>query len=622
MSTMKEIDPVLVKDSTINDLQFPLKPEISVASKDNSFYSYSASSQNSNSVVVNCPIPSQSAIVDRQIYMSAQLNCRLIIDCTDNANREAYGKFNQTAMRYGQYWGPQSMPLNRLFSNVVAKINNMSINVSQDDCFDALYRLNNVQDLVKSSVYSPYLSDVLAEYPSKADIDNSIATNYPTQQFQYNQFASYDKNTNSPFTSRGSLPLYNLKFGKGATVNDGLTQVNGNAPITDVANFKIQANQAGDATVLQAYVINFSLKLFEPLLVSPFIFSSSKKKQRGLCGLDNITFNMTVDNTLKNVFSHVRVADLTNVDPKLIRFEFQSTPIQDFNIHMNILTPQPYQSLPLSTLCPIVNVNRYVSASTNNTVINSGANGLVQINNISFSSVPEKILILVRRPSSTVTPFTPQSYMSIESCSISFGNKQGILANTPKELLYKISRQNGLDMDWLGWNGNAFVNTSTPGLVYVASNLIKNISTCGGPLVLDPVNFGLDPYVSNNSAGNYNFSCQLRVTNNFLDPIVPEICIITLEGAFLKNTSGKTELIGTYVNQQLMSELVTKDVALSSNLANKDESQFNDMGALDNDYLPKGYGGGSEPDATGSGLSRIGGRMKRSSDKKLNKMLL
>jgi hypothetical protein len=69
--------------------------------------------------------------------------------------------------------------------------------------------------------------------------------------------------------------------------------------------------------------------------------------------------------------------------------------------------------------------------------------------NIQLSGIPDKLIIFVRKPPSTLTSGDTDSYATIKGISINFNNQAGLLSSMTPEQLFRNSVQSGLaNMSW------------------------------------------------------------------------------------------------------------------------------------------------------------------------------
>jgi hypothetical protein len=70
-------------------------------------------------------------------------------------------------------------------------------------------------------------------------------------------------------------------------------------------------------------------------------------------------------------------------------------------------------------------------------------------NSIQLSTVPDKLIVFVRRPVGNQTCSGTDSYLTIKNISINWNNQAGLLSSMTQEQLYMFSVQSGLaNLSW------------------------------------------------------------------------------------------------------------------------------------------------------------------------------
>ena len=368
---------------------------------------------------------------------------------------------------------------------------------------------------------------------SPSMLDNTLE--YSAQYIsQFNSvFAPYNFNHFSSLQSRGVHPISSVSVS-----HDGGTTFS-----SDPATFVFLQNNAACS-----YVIRFSADFVEPLLISPFIFSSSKYQKEGLTNVNHLTFNFTIDNTFKNVWSAFPNPTLGAGSSYSI--SLGATPFSNFSVYINALTPHVTDLIPPVTILPCVNYERFISSANNlptpiaarvengNLYEDTVSKADIYLNNLVLSQIPEMLYIVVRKVNSQTSFIDAKGFLAINSCSISFMNAQGMLANATQDLLWKISKENGICLDWLSWSGVANNCTSVAGPPAVST--FKKQYLIGSILAINPAkDLSLNtPFITNGSNGNYNLQIKLNVSNYYLQAVQPEIMIVIKNSCYLKNYPG------------------------------------------------------------------------------------
>ena len=177
---------------------------------------------------------------------------------------------------------------------------------------------------------------------------------------------------------------------------------------------------------------------------------------------------------------------------------------------------------------------RYIS--TPNVTFNPGDSKPISTNTISLNQIPDKLLIMVRKPMSQQINNDTDSFFKINSVSINFNNNSGLLSSSLVQDLYRFSVEAGSNQSFLEFNGQASRPNAT------GSSPIT-VNTSGSLLCL---NFGEhialnESFYSPGSLGQFNLQMTLNCTNNSnagSPAIIPEVCVITMNsGVFISERS-------------------------------------------------------------------------------------
>jgi hypothetical protein len=82
----------------------------------------------------------------------------------------------------------------------------------------------------------------------------------------------------------------------------------------------------------------------------------------------------------------------------------------------------------------------------------SGSTQQVFSDTIRLSQIPRYVYLFARRSDATSTFSTCDSFPSIESVSLQWGNDSGLLAGASKQTLFEISRRNSCNLSWVQWS--------------------------------------------------------------------------------------------------------------------------------------------------------------------------
>jgi hypothetical protein len=465
----------------------------------NTYQQFNSTSSSNNSLLsFNVRPLSESILFDRCIYISAIVNFQMVITGVPAGQR---------VFQYGLTDALQAFPLNRLFTTVQVQLNTASMSINSQDVLPALLRMLPTEVLQKYQNATPTLLDCYLNYSDGVGSNNNVLGGYGISDH------------NKYLLPRGVHPL-----------ETGTSDVN-----------TLISTGTGDS-----WTLTFSVKLEEPILASPFLWSSETYNNAGLVGVNS--FNV-----------------ICNLDPQMKRFWSKSLPtgtctlsftpdaINQAYIKMNFLTTQPTQALPLKNTIPFYDYPRYLLGSAQTAQLNAGASAPYTFSSIQFSVMPNLIYIYVRKPLSDQSCKDAEGFFGIENISINLNSVSGLLSSSTPLDLWKLSARNGLKMNYHEWTGfaNRLTNTiSGVGPVYGFD--LDTIPTCGPILLLNPPrDLSLPPYLSASSLGQFSLSFNITLKNNFSENLRPEIVVICANSGILETMSGQSTYFVGLLNKEL-----------------------------------------------------------------------
>jgi hypothetical protein len=349
----------------------------------------------------------------------------------------------------------------------------------------------------------------------------------PTQQDVYADYDTLANRTgiNNPFQGIGSYIDGHLPRGAFAS------------QLSVVAD-----SLRGDgATALTATV---KLTIYEPLLMSPFLLNSSSggENSQGLYGIQNMRFLMNFAS------GSTRALRFMTKDAAAAPWDVKIESLSDATyLDFVMLTPHPSQAKSLVSR----NVVPYLDTMRFTTVLPPDSN--IQSNSVQLSYIPDKVLVCYRKQLDTQSSNDADAFIPINEVSISFANRNGILAGTKRHQLYEMSRANGCHQSWLEYYGVGYEN------IAVGSGK-KNLA--GSVLCLA---FGKDiaiteDYYAAGSLGQFNFQIQCnldaaalaRAPTGVGGPTY-ELVLIFINSGLLVNEMGSTSIYtGLLTKQQVL----------------------------------------------------------------------
>ena len=114
------------------------------------------------------------------------------------------------------------------------------------------------------------------------------------------------------------------------------------------------------------------------------------------------------------------------------------------------IIPQDIQMIPKSSVYSYFELSQY---STNYGAIvpsfsNPGSTIITQSNNVQLGSIPSSVYIFARKQNSALTFTDTDTFFSINSISINWNGKDGLLSSCSQNDLYNISKKNGCNLSW------------------------------------------------------------------------------------------------------------------------------------------------------------------------------
>ncbi len=490
--------PVLVRDP-----RFDIKDNINIpvysGAPATTWEAYKTNGTPSTGAFVFNIKPSVNVAVDRCVILEATMNFKITVTGVTT---------NQQAFDYGVKQAFQSFPLNRAISTVTVRMNGSSFSTNQDKVLPALLRMMDQETLEHWQSGTPTMLDNYQKYT-----DAITSTNNP--------LASYVKKTYNEFlTPRGAHPL------------DG---VGWNVVRTDDGN---PANNP-QGTLLSAdpanvFTITGTATFREPLFVSPFVFyKQTDNDTAALLGLRSFDVNINLAN-YQRMFS---VGDAYT-------YTFNLEKVESATLYLQYLDLPKTFRMPSKIIVPRMNYEKH--DSTSGSVITAGSSFDIPNDNIQLQTMPEKILIYVQKPWVDQTIKDSDTFLPITGISIRMGTKSGLLASAQPYQLYKLSKQNGVQMDWYSWSGKVNGRIEPNG---ATGGRGAPINSCGSLLVIDPAkDLSLDDVITNGTVGNFDFKCNVKGINNTAVDFKPELVVVLCYSGYIRIENGSASSFLTPIN--------------------------------------------------------------------------
>ena len=535
--------------------------------------SFNAQTASSSTCQFNVQVPSENVFVDRAVdWLATQV---AYVDVTISVPaRVGTAAAVPAGTDLSQFIFPAAFPLHQSTTQMSATINDATVTVNTQDVLAQILRLADLKDARRQRT-TPTLLDKYA-----IQRDTSVTRNGP--QGNWDNAYNTDEVPNSAFngfafcTSTGDLlNQTSTPVAVNAATDGGLTNYSGvnGVPVTNAAIVgNVFAVNPADVTA------NFRLwvrwQCAEKLVLPPFIFGDEYELSTGLFGVQNFQVQMNLAPTPAR---SVRVALGTTLPTVITATDtpitsgtalayvsaivtaptwasytygpFKSLP----QLSVQFLTPALDVPLPPKSVVPYMEFPRYIS--TPNTAIaapntTGGANALntgtsISSNTITLPNIPD-LIVIYAKPTSYADSTNGDWSLPIQQISMNFDNFSGLLANHTQYELYKMSINNGLDMDWSEWSGLGRVTQSSRSIKTGALGTaqIGNVGLVGGPLVLRPGrDFALQAGQAPGLVGNFTLQFSITVGNQTGSQQTPAIYVIPISSGFFETIKGSSRIV-------------------------------------------------------------------------------
>ena len=474
---------------------------------------FSAIANSSSQQTFQVQVPSENVFVDRAVdwVNTACLEVTVVYSAV------ASGAVLATP---GVNFSLAPFPVTQTVSTMTATINDQTVTVNTSDVLPQILRL---ADLAKTRMQRtcPTMLDKYHSVQNASNVPNSPVGAWG---------AAYDS-SNVPCGAWGQLSFYAIT---------NVTMVSGLPTVT--------ASSGGTGAATCVFGVQFTTA--EKLVLPPFIFSDEDELSTGLFGVQNIQFTA-------NFNAPTRAVRMTALAPSGTYSALPSvawattgpagplqTPFVKSALQVQFLTPSLDIPLPAKSIVNWMEFPRYISPSG---ALGTSALESLQSQTITLPSIPDLLVIYVK----------PQSYTDCTQCdwslpisqiSLNFDNFSGLLANHSQYELYKMSVNNGLDMDFDEWSGSAWVNGSAA----ASKNSAGLTSLVGGPLVLRPGrDFALQTGQAPGLVGNFTLQYNMQVDNSAARTGASvSIYTITVNSGFFETIKGSSRILKGVVTEQ------------------------------------------------------------------------
>jgi hypothetical protein len=466
---------------------------------------YDAISKSTSSITFNIQTPSESTLLGRRIML------RNVMEITINATfQNATTPPGTLAVNYGFSESLAPFPFQTALNTCQLTINNNTISQNEKDVLFQLLRFNDRRDLARYNNTAPIMYDSYYAYQDSLGSNN-------TPLGAWNDVA-HDQD----FQPRGSFRLISIT---------------GNTPFV---------KDSGDYT----REIKIKFETIEPFMLSPLIWCDPKSNNQGFYGIQvlNCVFNLASDTS--RILRSAQAPFLTSTypattpNPAFADLKCSLTNILESQMFIQYYTRQPSDLVSARNCVPFAEYPRYLSpigsifeAATkdaNTGVITPKKLNSINSQSISLNSIPDKLIIVVRKAVSKQTLYDSDHFFPISKVNVNFNNKAGLLSSATQWDLWRMSVESGSNQTWAEFSGRAAVG----GALGKYAQGYNEVPLCGSVLCLEMGNhIELDDVFSAGSIGQFQLQFQLDIENYSGEAFAEndlEICLITMNsGVFV-----------------------------------------------------------------------------------------
>mgnify|MGYP000907415519 FL=1 len=572
-------EKVLVKDDRLGCITSKVKFQVFKGGQNITSQPFKAISETITSHVYNITVPSLETIISREVLWRSTITLKI-----SNPTKLD----SEFCVNYGVTDALAPFPLHSLVSTMTATINNNTITQNMQETLPILLRMVDPEEFAKYDSMTPTGLDYLGDYrdgvhPMEFQLD--IPPNATVANWRPVVYTQGTTNTNPPDAGwNGTRPISYISHANNVLAYD-INRPAGTAYYHKPrGSWKLKQlyaknpanNNAPRTPLLTDTDVYAVFEVCEPLLLSPFVFGSGFGKQ-GFYGIQNMNFQMNITPTGNRawrsaVFGGDKSVSVERFEDSQLLFQFLTPHASDMLDPRNVV---PYYELPTfrtTSLPPLPAKSN--KGQPQNGVFPEAPTITVNSANIQLSGIPDKLIVFVRKPVSTLKCSEPDCYATIKNISINFNNLAGLLSSMSPEQLFRCSVQSGLaNMSWDEFSGTvvsagcgaadstAQIRSSFSGVgSYLdgttAKTGVQYSPTTGTILVL---NFAeciqlTEEYYAPGSLGSFNLQMTLRVQNNHYDTwdetTGHELVIIPLNSGVFVNERGTSSTFLSLLTKQ------------------------------------------------------------------------
>jgi len=505
--TSTDFNKVLIKDDRLANLSDSIDYAVVKGAQNITSASYTAQSATNSAHTYSVQVPSEMVVISREVMWSSTITFKI-------TGTPANGEY---LVNYGATDAFAPFPLNQMVETMSSTINNNTVSLNVKDILAPLLHFHDTRELGRYNGLTPTMRDTYLKY---ADATNS----------RNNPLGNYSNTTDNDYLPRGSFK------------------------VESISEQPIGANNEARTTYI-------TVKITEPLMSSPWLFSNPQQNNQGIYGVQNLSFQFNLDANCRRVWRTSRtIANLAVA----VESANGGSGWADSKLIFTYLSPHPSDLLPSRNVCPYASFERFIYNQYD--TLNFATRVSLQSPTLQLNSIPDRIYIVARKKMTTQTYVDSDSFLAIEGISINFNNSSGLGSSFTQQDLYKISVRNGSGQTWQEFS--SYANGT------MAAGALTQIPLIGSVLCLE---FGSDiqlseDYLSQGSLGSYQLSIKVDVRNQNISAgagninnFVPELMIITQTSGVMVNEKGTcSTFLGLLTKADVLEASTQQPVAKSS----------------------------------------------------------
>lgn len=420
-----------------------------------------AISKSNSSITFNIQTPSEATVLSRRVMVKTKLFFTV-------SGVIAQGKTRLLEIGVDSALGP--FPFQSLCNTIQMTVNNNTVTQNQRDVMFALMRFGDAREMYRYNTSTPTAYD---------------------QYWQYSDCELANNNPNGSWTNVAMDPAYQPR---GAFRLDSIKD-NG-------------TGNPGDAKVVQ-----ISVEVIEPLMLSPLIWCDPQSNNQGFYGIQvmNLVFNIGSTNRLFR-------SSVPGLSVALGTVASGGEAFSDTQLLIQYYTRQPSDLVPARNVVPYAEYPRYITnvsgtipagvttADASDYDLAPGQFPTIESNSISLNQIPDKIIIFVRKRLASQTSADADCFFPIKRLRVNFNNKAGLLTSATRWDLWRMSVESGSNQTWAEFSGSA--------VKAVANQPLLEVPTCGSLLALSMgKHIELDDVFAPGSIGQFQLQFSVEIEN-------------------------------------------------------------------------------------------------------------